>query len=258
MIPKVVIDEWRQQAPWPLDEQVEQDLIISRALVELFNHEVLKDKIAFRGGTALHKLVFPRPLRYSEDIDLNRLEKGPATHIIDGVREALDGMLGQPKKVKSTQNSIKMLYDYESIGNSKRRLKVEINTRETLPEKTLEFIEYQVESEYFSGKTTLTVFNKEEMIGTKIRALYQRNKGRDLFDLYQLSELDSIDWSLVVASFEKLEIGASAKNIADNLDLKMQNKEFLADLDPLLPQDFNYNPENAYHWFQKEILSKFD
>ncbi len=59
-------------------DQVEQDLIISACLVDLYGHIFLKDKIAFRGGTALNKLVLPKALRYSEDIDLNRLNHGPA------------------------------------------------------------------------------------------------------------------------------------------------------------------------------------
>ena len=75
MILEAALQEWKKHVPWPLLSQVEQDLIISRALVEIFNNDYLKSRIAFRGGTALNKLIFPRPLRYSEDIDLNRLEK---------------------------------------------------------------------------------------------------------------------------------------------------------------------------------------
>jgi predicted nucleotidyltransferase component of viral defense system len=86
---------------------VEQDLIISRSLVELFNHTYLKDKIAFRGGTALNKLIFPKPLRYSEDIDLNRLEKGPAKSVIVAVREAMMPVLGKESSFKPTNSSLK-------------------------------------------------------------------------------------------------------------------------------------------------------
>lgn len=77
MIAENILENWRKNAPWPLLGQVEQDLIISRALVELYNNDYLKSRIAFRGGTALHKIILPKPLRYSEDIDLNRLGTGP-------------------------------------------------------------------------------------------------------------------------------------------------------------------------------------
>ena len=70
LIPRDYITEWRARAPWVQDSQVEQDLVISRALVEIFSHPVLADGLAFRGGTALYKLYLMPPARYSEDIDL--------------------------------------------------------------------------------------------------------------------------------------------------------------------------------------------
>ena len=69
MIPKPFIDEWRTHAPWTLPAQVEQDLMISRAIVDLYNDQNLVDKLAFRGGTALHKLYMNPATRYSEDLD---------------------------------------------------------------------------------------------------------------------------------------------------------------------------------------------
>ena len=44
MIPRDYITEWRSQAPWVQDFQVEQDLVISRALVAIFSHPVLKHR----------------------------------------------------------------------------------------------------------------------------------------------------------------------------------------------------------------------
>ena len=49
------------KAPWPDARQLEQDLIISRALCDLFNTPMLKGKIAFRDGTAINKLLFKQP-----------------------------------------------------------------------------------------------------------------------------------------------------------------------------------------------------
>jgi len=70
VIPRDYITEWRTEAPWVQDFQVEQDLVISRALVEIFSHPLLRDALAFRGGTALYKLHLKPAARYSEDIDL--------------------------------------------------------------------------------------------------------------------------------------------------------------------------------------------
>ena len=61
MIPSRHIADWRIRAPWVRNVQVEQDLIISRALVEIFSHPVLAGGLAFRGGTALYKLYLKPP-----------------------------------------------------------------------------------------------------------------------------------------------------------------------------------------------------
>jgi predicted nucleotidyltransferase component of viral defense system len=60
VIPRASITAWRKAAPRPDNTQVEQDLVLSRALVELFRRPALAERAVFRGGTALHKLFFER------------------------------------------------------------------------------------------------------------------------------------------------------------------------------------------------------
>lgn len=74
----------------------EQDLVICRALLDIFNHPILENKLAFRGGTAMFKLHMP-PARYSEDIDLVQIQAGPIGLLMDGIRETLSPWLGEPK-----------------------------------------------------------------------------------------------------------------------------------------------------------------
>jgi hypothetical protein len=69
LIPRAFIQASSANPPWPDLRQVEQDLIICRALCDLFNARALNGKVAFRGGTPIHKLLFKQPPRYSEDID---------------------------------------------------------------------------------------------------------------------------------------------------------------------------------------------
>ena len=97
MIPRANITAWRAQAPWPSNEQVEQDLLLSRALVAMFSHDTVAEQILFRGGTALHKLFLGAIGRYSEDIDLVQRDAGPIGGVIDAIRETLDPWLGSPK-----------------------------------------------------------------------------------------------------------------------------------------------------------------
>ena len=86
MIPSQNIVAWANVVPWVEPRQVEQDLIISRSLVEIFSDRRLRDALRFRGGTALNKLHLPSPLRYSEDIDLVRTSRGPIGPIVDRLR----------------------------------------------------------------------------------------------------------------------------------------------------------------------------
>jgi predicted nucleotidyltransferase component of viral defense system len=66
VIAKDYITAWRANAPWISDHQVEQDLVISRAIVEIFSVAKLGQRLAFRGGTALYKLYLNPAARYSE------------------------------------------------------------------------------------------------------------------------------------------------------------------------------------------------
>jgi predicted nucleotidyltransferase component of viral defense system len=70
MIDKAAIQQWTLHAPWEENAQVEQDLVICRTLVAIFSDDFLASHLAFRGGTALHKLYLAPQPRYSEDIDL--------------------------------------------------------------------------------------------------------------------------------------------------------------------------------------------
>lgn len=70
MIYERAIREWNEAVPWKSLQMVEQDLVICRALASIFNDEFLRENLAFRGGTALHKLYLSPQPRYSEDIDL--------------------------------------------------------------------------------------------------------------------------------------------------------------------------------------------
>ena len=100
MIDRAYISEWQKTAPWSQRYQVEQDLVICRAMVEIFNHSLLTEQLAFRGGTALFKLHLP-PARYSEDIDLVQVKAGPIGPVMDALQEKLNPWLGIPKRKQS-------------------------------------------------------------------------------------------------------------------------------------------------------------
>ena len=126
MIPASYIQAWSAKAPWPDARQTEQDLIICRALCDLFNAPALKGKLAFRGGTAINKLLFQQPLRYSEDIDLVQMEAAPIGATVDAIREALS-WLGKCRRDQA-QHSMHLEFKFvpEADAQTTLKLKVEI------------------------------------------------------------------------------------------------------------------------------------
>ena len=76
--------------------QVEQDLLLCRSMIALFNDDFLKSQIAMRGGTLLHKVHLAPASRYSEDIDLVIVGDRPDDQISKAIRLVLGDILGKP------------------------------------------------------------------------------------------------------------------------------------------------------------------
>ncbi|MDE2012623.1 MAG: nucleotidyl transferase AbiEii/AbiGii toxin family protein [Alphaproteobacteria bacterium] len=244
MIPQDYITAWSRVAPWASQRQVEQDLIISRALVAIFSDPFLRGKLRFRGGTALNKLHFPAPLRYSEDIDLVRTTAGPIGPVLDGVRAVLEPWLS---KAKSDPSPVapKLRFRVDAEGESadvRISLKVEINTREREAYDPPIEIPFGVENPWFAGSTAIPTFSREEMLATKLRALLQRNKGRDLFDLdHALTVFEGLNMARIVECFvlhlEKSEVTISRAEAQQRMFQKLVNPTFFTDMRPLLQTD---------------------
>lgn len=242
MIPVAQITQWRSIAPWPDDMQVEQDLILSRILVEIFSDPFLNKELAFRGGTALHKLYISPPARYSEDIDLVRTSNGPIKPLIDALRTRLEPWLDKPQTSQTCQ-SFKLLFYFtpESSQTDKQRIKIEINIKETFSIIDRLQMNFPVQSNWFSGNTSINTFQLEELLATKLRALYQRSKGRDVFDLWLSLKQTNFDISKTIHIFGEYMNRNGATITRDifekNLELKLREYAFLDDIGPLLSPD---------------------
>jgi len=149
MVPANYIQEWSNIAPWQDSYQVEQDLVISKTLIQIFADPFLRDRLAFRGGTALHKLFLKQPARYSEDIDLVQIEGGPIGEILDRLRAILTDF--EKVNVQRSDITSTMILRYESEAEPKvrRKLKVEINSREHFTVLGYHSIDYSLDSMWF-------------------------------------------------------------------------------------------------------------
>jgi len=203
VISRAHITAWRAVAPWSTDAQVEQDLILSRALVQIFSESTLNSHLAFRGGTALHKLFLNPASRYSEDIDLVQVKPEPIGPTLTALHKILDSWLGEPRR-KQSEGRATLIYRFDSeiAPITPLRLKVEINTREHFSVFGYIRRKFKVKSSWFNGETELVTYSIEELLGTKLRALYQRKQGRDLFDLaVAFEKVPKLDAKKVVTCF---------------------------------------------------------
>lgn len=262
MIPQAYITEWSGNVPWQTNEQVEQDLVICRTLVEIFSNKFLADSLAFRGGTALHKLYLQPQSRYSEDIDLVQVRAEPIKETIQHLQKALS-FLGK-STVTQKKNNITVNFRFESefapVQNMK--LKIETNCREHFTILGWEKKAFEVKSSWFSGQCNLTTYKIEELLGTKLRALYQRKKGRDLYDLWKVLTHAEINPDQIIQCYKEYmkfsldKAIPTKKEFMLNMEKKRTDDEFLGDIVALLRPDENYNHEEAFKLLTETLIER--
>ena len=262
MIAAAFIIHWRAVVSWAADHQVEHDLILSRVLVEIFSDPGLGRSLAFRGGTAIHKLVLPTPLRYSDDLDFVQVTPGPIGDLMKALRQRLDPLLGTSHFARG-QISHTAIYRFHSEipPTQPLRLKIEINTREHRSVLGFQPRRLTVESPWFSGVADLLTYHPDELYATKLRALYQREKGRDLFDLALGLEHGLVDPDAVIrCCLEYLKAGKTPitrRQFAGNLKAKIKRPAFRGDLVPLLAPGTAYDPDVAYERVTREFIDRW-
>jgi predicted nucleotidyltransferase component of viral defense system len=227
----------------------------------MFSHGVVADQAVFRGGTALHKLFFRPAGRYSEDIDLVQRNAGPIGALINAIREALDSWLGIPKW-KQGQGRFTLYYRFETSFDpvSARRLKIEINTREHVAVFDTATRSFTVDNPWFTGTAGLAVYHLDELLGTKMRALYQRKKGRDLYDLWLALGKGEPSSDRIIECFQRYlahdGTTVSRAEFEANLAAKLASDDFREDLRLLIPAEVEYDPSKAAQVVKDELIAK--
>jgi len=234
VITEADLAHWRRVVPWSTDEQVEQDLVLSRLIIEIANHPLLGDELVFQGGTCLHKLWLDRPWRYSEDLDYVRRTGGGVGRILDALRDVAE-TVGFERVQTDVRRHPKARLDTTFVGGTRMRVRVEMNTFERSPAQPIGTRPIKIESPWFSGSADIQTFTLEELIATKIRALYQRRKGRDLFDMWLAIEHGGISPAGVAECFGPYRPDRWTPELAlDNLARKVPDERFTTDLSALV------------------------
>lgn len=261
MIPRYIIQHWKKQAPWQTNTQVEHDLILTRALISLYQHPIIRENLAFRGGTALNKIFVNPSARYSEDLDFVLINDLPVGDTMSAIRETLDPWLGQARW-SQTKQFVKLNYRFQSEDIPPRplRLKIEINASEIFTAFGYYKFPLNVNTDWFTGEAELTTYKLDELMATKLRALYQRSKGRDLFDLWlALSQLKSNPNNIVKAfnQYNKMnKENISRAQFEKNLFHKRADETFHTDINTLLPIDYKWDINNAFNTVQQMLITK--
>ena len=261
--------------PWAAQYQVEQDLLLCRSMVALFDDKFLGSQIAMRGGTLLHKAHLAPPSRYSEDIDLVVVGARPEGHIRRAIRRVLTDVLGEPKASVwgsirlALRNAVRpsrvlqMTYSLPSIIEPGRILDivVEANVTERKPHRAVVEIPFSFPFRDKPVQTRIKGYDIHEMLGTKMRAMFQRKRGRDLFDLYWAltKSPKPVDSAAIIKSFQHYmkQEGTTAgrAEFIAILDAHLKDRGFCSDTELLLRSGINYDPQLAGRYVKAKLLS---
>jgi len=262
--------------PWPLQRQVEQDLLLCLAMTALFNDGFLRTQIAMRGGTLLHKVHLAPAARYSEDIDLVVYGDRPEAHIARAIRRVLKDVFGQPtdsvwgtiqlaiRNVVKPSRVLRLTYSVPAVSEPGATLDivVEANVTERQPHRNIVQIPFEFSYRGATIKSTLNGYDLHEMLGTKMRALFQRKRGRDLFDLYWALTIatPAVDPAIVVDSFrhylEQEGSSAARAEFIGILDSHLADRGFCSDMRPLLRLGLDYDPQQAGELVKAKLLGR--
>lgn len=262
----------RKLVPWTEIHQVEQDLLLCLAMIALFSDPFLGAHIAMRGGTVLHKVHLAPASRYSEDIDLVVVSDRPEEHIRAAIKRVLLPVLGKHRKdawewvklairnAASPSRVLRLEYELPSIAEPGRllKLKIEANVTERVPYLPIVKLPFSVPFQDQNRSTELVSYDLNEMMGTKMRALFQRRAGRDLFDLYWALEGKTADAKIIIDAFlhymraERKKVSRAAFLAA--LDQHLQTPGFRTDMTSLLRTDLSYDVDKAGRLVRERLL----
>lgn len=282
MIPIQELVAWRAHAPWSSDAMVEQDYLLCGAVAAIFEDAFLREQLAMRGGTVLHKGHLAPASRYSEDVDLVLVGDRPRGHIKRALDRVLRPILGAPtesvfadirlavRNLVAKSTVLRTTYIYSPTGSDAAlgRVKFEVNLNENRSYYPLVSIAIDVPDGAAARKVPVVSYDLDEMLATKLRALLQREHGRDLFDLWWASRTAANNPAVKLSPqrvgaafrFYMDQEGSSftASGVRYELTRRMRSRKFLSDMDGYLPTDFVYDPHVAYNEFCRVFLDHLD
>jgi predicted nucleotidyltransferase component of viral defense system len=168
--------------------------------------------------------------------------------------------LGDKPIRKQKQHNNTLIYRFDAEGGILLKLKVEVNCREHHTIYGIKDMEHTMQSEWYSGKVLIPTYELAELLGTKMRALYQRRKGRDLFDMWFALTQTDVNTDRIITAWrfymKQEDNSVSQKEFLDNMEKKISDLDFLGDMEGLLRPELSYKIREAYEFVKRELLER--
>lgn len=192
------------------------------ALVSKIIYEsVLKGKIIFKGGTAIHHCYLDQ-FRFSEDLDFGSKDKAVS---MDEVKKVLEGFDFLSIKKEFSSNATLKLEKVQYTGplGLPNSLKLEIDYLQdvVLPAHDLKY------RNVWGIETKVRVMDIKEICAEKIRAANDRIRYRDFYDLILMIEKFKVNLKTIAGLIKKKEIRKpiSRKKILENWNIVKEEKK---------------------------------
>lgn len=183
-------------AEWGLrDDVVEKDYVLGWVLAGIGTEPALRDGWVFKGGTCLKK-CYLETFRFSEDLDFTVLEAGPIAE--DEVLGHLDLMLErigresgidftvrEPRLRVRPNGSIEGRIYYRGPRNapSAASIRLDLTRHEQIARPPVMRPIQHLYSDQLPEPGTVRCYSLEELYAEKIRAMGERGRPRDLYDI---------------------------------------------------------------------------
>ena len=170
---------------------VEKDFVISVILLlisELPEFSKYSRKMAFRGGTCIKKVYFPDETRFSEDLDFTSLTIDESNSFLEEVKHLIGRNLGittfeRTEIEYQNERGLDFTLYYTSLLQQRNHIAFNLSTATPVEEPKKMKVEV---SPYFKGSPKVPTMSLNEIVAEKMRALLQRKKPRDVFDIWFL------------------------------------------------------------------------
>jgi len=189
------IRNWADEGGIPDLTLAELDYRLVHALQAIYADPFLRDRLCLKGGTALNKLYLPGQGRLSVDLDFNAV--GPREQVLEERTQISQTVMTVLKQQDSSYDfTYRWRYEQASVyarfspltGTAQQRLKLEISFIERFA--ILGREERTLLISPFDEPLVINTYHLEELTSTKLRALYDRRKGRDIYDLFCIADFD--------------------------------------------------------------------